>query len=53
VIPVALKPAPVTFICEIVRSAAPVLLTFTDCVVVVPVLTFPNARELGLVVNVP
>jgi hypothetical protein len=53
VMPVALKPAPVTFICEIVVFAFPELVTVTDCVVLVPVVTDPKSSEPGFSVNWP
>ena len=49
--PMALKPTPATVAPEIVTFAFPLFVTEADCDVLVPSLTLPNARLVGLVTS--
>ena len=49
--PLRLNPAPVVVIWEIVRFTLPLLVTDTDLVPLVPVVTFPKVIDVGLAVS--
>jgi hypothetical protein len=53
VIPLKLNPAPLGVICEIVRAVPPELVSFSARVDVLPVVTFPKLRLVGLAVSWP
>jgi hypothetical protein len=49
--PLALKPAPETFTCEIVTLELPLFVSVTACVLLVPTNTLPKLKLAGLAVN--
>jgi hypothetical protein len=53
VIPLKLKPVPLGVICEIVRADPPVFVSFSATVELLPVVTFPKLRLVGLAANCP
>jgi hypothetical protein len=53
VIPLTLNPVPLAVICEIVRAVPPEFVSFSARVDVLPVVTFPKLRLVGLAVSCP
>jgi hypothetical protein len=53
VIPLKLNPAPLGIICEIVSADPPEFVSFSASVVLLPVVTFPKLRLVGLAVSWP
>jgi len=53
VIPLKLKPAPLGAIWEIVSADPPEFVSFSESVVLPPVVTFPKPRLVGLAVSWP
>jgi hypothetical protein len=53
VIPLKLNPVPLAVICEIVRAVPPEFVSFSARVDVLPVVTFPKLRFVGLAASWP
>ena len=51
--PLMLKPVPLALAAEIVRLVPPVLVSVSERLELLPTVTLPNARLLGLAVRVP
>ena len=49
--PITLNPVPEVVICEIVVFTFPVLVTATDCVLLLPTVTLPKLKLVGLAVS--